>query len=55
MSGKQNTSRLTESMIREIEEIVNDPMFPEQPTARNETTPGMYLSFLLKINIKTQD
>ena len=43
MSGEQDSSEFTESMAKDIDDILNDSMFTGRTERQNETTPGMYL------------
>lgn len=48
MSGEQQkSSKLVETMIGDIEDVANVPIFTRRSTTQNETTPGISL-FLSK-------
>ena len=43
MADEQHSSQFTESMLRDIDDILNDSMFTGRTERQNEITPGIYL------------
>ena len=43
MADEQHSSEFTESMLRDIDDILNDSMFTGRTERQNEITPGIYL------------
>lgn len=48
MADEQQSSKLTESMVREIEELCDDSMFNEREGTRNQTMPGIFITLAIK-------
>ena len=48
MADEQHSSQFTESMLRDIDDILNDSMFTGRTERQNEITPGIYLLTLMR-------